>query len=119
MSQNRQYPRYSCSIEVDILSTSLAYAFSSVAFDISEGGMFLVVPVSSISGLEEDGIALKSGETIQIVLPDYDLTSIYFFTCKIKHSTLVENEELMIGLQFSEVEPREKVFISDLISKYR
>lgn len=116
MPYQRQYPRYACHLNVDILSNDCS-TLSCIAQDISAGGVFLIVPIAAVAALIHAGVNIESQAAIKIALPNHDQSQISIFNATVAHVTTVDNVELMIGLFFNDNPAESSGFITNLISK--
>ena len=110
----RQFERYRCDIEVGIIGKN-GEAFISETFDISEEGIFLMLPVSSVAGLMDSGCELVSGEMIDILLPNHDQSRDIQISCSIIHEKALVDGSYLVGAHFLDDDAEASAHIADLI----
>jgi c-di-GMP-binding flagellar brake protein YcgR len=111
----RQFERYRCDIEVGVIGNN-GEAVISDTFDISEEGIYLMLPVASVVGLMESGSELVSGEKIDILLPNHDQSIDLQISCSIVHAKAVVDGSHLLGVHFLDHDEEVKDHISELIS---
>jgi hypothetical protein len=112
----RQIERYRCDIEVGVIGNN-GEAVISETFDISEEGINLMLPPSSVMGLLESGLNLVNGETIEILLPNHDQTVDMQISGSIVHAKAVVDGSYLIGVHFLDFGEETKSHIDDLIKQ--
>ena len=114
MDIRRKCKRYACDFEVGILDDSDEY-FRSETCDISDEGIYLLVPIRSIAGLEDNGKELKVGGSIKLSIPNPPKTSQCEVQGKIMHSKAIIDGRFFVGVQFDTMENKVRDFIADVI----
>ena len=110
----RQFERHPCDIEVGIIGNN-GEAVLSETFDISEEGINLMLPVSSVAGLMESGSELVSGESIELLVPNHDQSIDLQISSAIVHAKAVVDGSYLVGIQFQEWYEEARQHIADLI----
>jgi len=111
----RQLKRYQCDIEVGVIGSN-GEAVISETFDISEEGIYLMLPATSVMVLMESGLELISGEIIDILLPNHDQTVDIQVSGAIVHSKAVVDGSYLVGVHFLDFGEEAKSHIVDLIN---
>ena len=114
----RQFERHPCDIEVGVIGNN-GEAVLSETFDISEEGINLMLPVSSVVDLMESGSKLASGEILDILLPNHDQSIDLQISSTIVHSKALVNGSYMLGIQFQEWNDETRLHIADLIKSLK
>jgi hypothetical protein len=114
MDIRRKCKRYACDFEVGILNDNNDY-FRSETCDISVDGIYLLVPIRSIAGLEDSGLILDVGQQIKLSIPNPAKTAQCEVTGIILHRKVIIDGRHFIGVQFDVIENRERDFINDVI----
>ena len=114
MDVRRKCKRYACDFEVGILDDSNEY-YRSETCDISDEGIYLLVPTRSIASLEDNGHKLDVGYTIKLSIPNPPKTAQCEVEGKIMHAKPIIDGRFFVGVQFDIVENKVRDFIADVI----
>jgi hypothetical protein len=114
----RQFERYRCDIEVGVIGNN-GEAVISETCDISEEGIYLILPVSSVAGLMDSGSELLAGDTIEIQLPNHDHSIDIQISCSITHAKAVVDGSYLLGVHFLEQDDEVKTHIAELINHFQ
>ena len=111
----RQFERYRCDIEVGVIGQNGETVISET-FDISEEGIYLMLPAASVIGLMESGSKLITGENIEILLPNHDQSKDLQISGSIIHVKAVIDGSHLVGVHFLDYGDEVQAHIIDLIS---
>ena len=114
MDIRRKCKRYACDFEVGILDDNKDY-FRSETCDISDEGIFLLVPIRSIAGLEDKGHDFEVGSAINLSIPNPPKTAQCEVKGKIMHAKPIIDGRYFVGVQFDTMENKVRDFIADVI----
>ena len=114
MDVRRKCKRYACDFEVGILDDSNQY-YRSETCDISDEGIYLLVPTRSIAGLEDNGLTLDVGNSIKLSIPNPPKTAQCEVYGSIMHCKPIIDGRYFVGVHFEHMENKVRDFISDVI----
>lgn len=111
----RQYQRYPCDIEVGIINNS-GEGLIAESCDISEEGMFLMLPIESVASLQSGGYQLEQGEVLQLLLPDAEHSADIDISASIIHVNPLVDGRHLVGLRFEHTGTEALEQVRELIS---
>ena len=114
MDIRRKCKRYACDFEVGIMDENNEY-FRSETCDISDEGIYLLVPTRTLAGLEDNGHELKVGSEIKLSIPNPPKTAQCEVHGNIMHAKPIIDGRYFVGVHFEQMENKVRDFIADVI----
>lgn len=118
MMEKRHFERYRCDVDITIIDRS-DDEHAAEACDISEEGICLLIPRSSVMNLLDAGSRLESGNGLKIIIPDIQAQPPCTMLCSIAHASSVQNGQYIIGLHFEDDSPKTRSFVRRQLNHFK